>query len=111
MHITKRCSAVLISVLTLLPLSLFAQERRESPYFVTYDHYMEELDALELESSFVIGRSRGLNTFIGNLNEFEYGARKWWTTEFYLDWQHTRHEGNAFTGFRFENRFRPFLES
>ena len=28
----------------------------------------------------------------------------------YLDWQHTKHEGSLFTGFRFENRFRPFLE-
>lgn len=89
----------------------FGQDRPPTPYFVTYDHYMEELDTLEIGSASVLGRSSGLNTFLGNWTEFEYGARKWWTTEVYLDWQHTRHEGSVFTGFRFENRFRPLLET
>jgi hypothetical protein len=38
---------------------------------------------------------------------FEYGATAWWTTEFYLDGQTTFHESTLFTGFRWENRFRP----
>ena len=100
----------LFAALGLLPALVLAQERTPTPYFVAYDHYMEEPGALEIGTSPVLGRAHGLNTFLGALNEFEYGARRWWTTEFYIDWQHTRHEGSLFTGFRFENRFRPFLE-
>jgi hypothetical protein len=100
----------LSSLLSLLPSSLYAQEKPPSPYFVAYDHYMEEVGALEVGTSAVVGKDSSLNTFTGGLTEFEYGARKWWTTEFYLDWQHTRHEGSLYTGFRFENRFRLFLE-
>ena len=100
----------LFAVLGPLSALVFAQERMPTPYFVTYDHYMEEPDDLEIGMSPVLGWANDLNTFLGTLNEFEYGVRRWWTTEFYLDWQHTQHEGTVFTGFRFENRFRPFLE-
>ncbi len=106
----KHALTSVFAALGLLSALVFAQERRPTPYFVAYDHYMEEPGALEIGTSPVLGKVHGLNTFLGALNEFEYGARRWWTTEFYVDWQHTRHEGSLFTGFRFENRFRPFLE-
>ncbi|HEX4999940.1 MAG TPA: hypothetical protein VFY29_17095, partial [Terriglobia bacterium] len=86
--------------------SLSAQDRIPTPYFITYDHHLEEVDALELAANAVVGKDDEINTFVGNWNEFEYGVRKWWTTEFYLDTQHTRHEGSLYTGFRFENRFK-----
>jgi len=89
----------------------FAQEKPAVPYFITYDHYLEETDALEIEVAPVFGRAHDLHSFVGTLNEFEYGVNKWWTTEVYLDWQHTSHEGNLYTGFRFENRFKPFQEN
>jgi len=101
---------LLLLALGLLSAPVLAQDRAER-YFITYDHYMEEVDALEIGTSPVLGRAHDLNTFVGDWTEFEYGARKWWTTEFYIDWQHTRHEGSLFTGFRFENRFRLFLET
>jgi len=94
----------------LLPAASFAQEKLTRPYFVTYDHYLEEAGALEINTAFTTGRDHGINTFWANWTEFEYGARRWWTTALYLDSQHTRHEGTLFTGFRIENRFRPFLE-
>jgi hypothetical protein len=72
---------------------------------------MEGVDDLEIEVNAVHGQASGINTFVGGTNEFEYGVRKWWTTELYLDWQHTQHEGGLFTGFRIENRFRPWLEN
>ena len=84
----------------------FAQER---PYFVTYDHHMEEPENLEVATNPVIVRSSGIHSFIGNWTELEYGAKGWWTTEFYMDGQHTRNEGSLFTGFRFENRFRLLM--
>jgi hypothetical protein len=101
---------LLVVVLGFLSAPILAQERGER-YFITYDHYMEEVDALEIGTSPVLGRAHDLNSFVGDWNEFEYGATKWWTSEFYIDWQHTQHEGSLFTGFRFENRFRPFLET
>jgi hypothetical protein len=106
----KQVLVALFTALALLPVSLLAQDRPPAPYFITYDHYMEELDTLEVTGNIVIGRDDAINTFVGNWNEFEYGARKWWTSEFYLDFQHTKHEGSLYTGFRWENRFRPFLE-
>jgi len=87
----------------------YAQEN-VNPYSVTYTHYMEELDSLEISANVVNGHARDINPFLGSWVELEYGARHWWTAAVYLDWQHTKHEGNVFTGFRFENRFRPFLE-
>jgi hypothetical protein len=99
-----------VSTLLLLPASLLAQERTPTPYFVTYDHYLEEQDDLELSANGTIGRDDDINNFVGNFNEFEYGARRWWTTELYLDFQHTNHEGSLFTGWRWENRFRPLVE-
>ena len=94
-----------IAVLGFLSTAVFAQDE-ERPYFVTYDHHMEGKDELEIGANAVLGRSEGINTFLGQWLEFEYGAMTRWTTEFYVDWQHTRHEGAVFTGVRWENRFR-----
>jgi len=99
----------LVIFFSIVPTFALAQER-PARYFVAYDHYMEEKDALEIVTAPVLGRASGINTFLGDWTEFEYGATKWWTTEAYFDWQHTRHEGSLFTGFKFENRFRPWLE-
>ena len=81
---------------------------QESPYIVTYDHYMEEPGNLEVEYFSTFGTQRGGNAFHSYWLEFEYGAKAYWTTEFYLDAQSTLHDSSAFTGFRWENRFRLF---
>ena len=83
-----------------------AQER---PYFVTYSHEMEEPGNLEIEMYNAVGKPPAGNRFIGTTTEFEYGAKAWWTTEFYLDGQVTWHDSTIFTGYRWENRFRPLL--
>lgn len=90
-------------------LSCSAAVAQESPYFITYDHHMEEPGNLEIATSGVTGVPRAGNSFIGNWTEFEYGVKGWWTTEFYLDGQSTRRESTVFTGFRWENRFRPLM--
>ena len=41
--------------------------------------------------------------------ELEYGVRAWWTAELYLDGQTTENDSTLFTGFRIENRLRPFM--
>jgi hypothetical protein len=85
------------------PPPALAQER---PYFVAYDHYLEEPGNLEIEYFSTYGTQRGANNFHAFWTEFEYGATAWWTTEFYLDGQTTFHDSTLFTGFRWENRFR-----
>src|SRR3989442_15115764 len=101
-----RIALVFFLALGILAAPGLAQER---PYFVTYDHHMEEPGNLEVATNPVIGRSPGINSFIGNWTEFEYGAKAWWTSEFYVDSQQTRHDGGLLTGVRFENRFRLLL--
>jgi hypothetical protein len=80
---------------------------QESPYFLAYDHYLEEAGNLELEYASTLATQRGGNAFHGFWMEFDYGATGWWTTELYLDGQTTFSDGTLFTGFRWENRFRP----
>lgn len=79
---------------------------QESPYIVTYDHYLEEPGSLDVEYFSTFGTQRGGNDFHGFWLEFEYGATAWWTTELYLDGQTTFGDSTVFTGFRWENRFR-----
>jgi hypothetical protein len=80
---------------------------QENPYFVTYDHYLEEPGNLEIEYFSTFGTQRGGNAFHSYWTEFEYGATAWWTTEFYLDAQTTFHDSTVYSGFKWENRFRP----
>lgn len=83
---------------------------QESPYIVTYDHYLEEPGNLELEYFSTFGMQRRGNDFHSYWMEFEYGAKAWWTTEFYLDGQTTFGDSTVFTGFRWENRIRPLAQ-
>lgn len=92
---------------TLILLSVARISRaQESPYIVTYDHYLEEPGNLEVEYFSNFGTQRSGNPFLADWMEFEYGVKAWWTTEFYLDGQTTFSDSTVFTGFRWENRFR-----
>ena len=87
-----------------------AAHAQEPPYFVTYSHAMEEPDNLEIAFKGTQGAPKYGNSFGGGVLELEYGARAWWTTEVYLSGQTTANDSTIFTGFRWENRFRPLLE-
>jgi hypothetical protein len=82
-------------------------QAQESPYIVTYDHYLEEPGSLEVEYFSTFGTQRGGNDFHAFWAELEYGATAWWTPELYLEGQTTFGESTIVTGFRVENRFRP----
>ena len=84
--------------------ALAAQER---PYFVTYDHFLEERGNLEVAVNSTFGTQRAGGNFNAYWTEFEYGVTGWWTTEFHLDGQTTLGDSTIFTGYRWENRFRP----
>jgi len=92
-----------LSFLGLCPLV----KAQENPYFVTYDHNLEEPGNLEVEYFSTFGTQRGGNDFHAFWTEFEYGVTAWWTTELYLDAQTTFKDSTIFTGVKWENRFRP----
>src|ERR1035438_9268030 len=95
--------ALFLSLHFLWSFPVFAQE---SPYIVTYDHYLEEPGSLELEYFSTFGTQRGGNDFHAFWTEFEYGVTAWWTTEVYVSGQTTFNDSTIFTGDRWENRFR-----
>lgn len=98
--------AVQLAVGLILACFALPAHAQESPYIVTYDHYLEEPGNLEVEYFSTFGTQRAGNDFHAFWMEFEYGATAWWTTEFYLDGQTTFNDSTLFTGFRWENRFR-----
>jgi hypothetical protein len=83
-----------------------AQER---PYFVTYDDQVEKRGELEVElqTTTATVRDEG-RRYIAPWTELEYGVTSWWTAELYLEGASYVGDGSAFTGWRWENRFRPF---
>jgi hypothetical protein len=97
---------LLLSVVT----AAAAAMAQESPYFVTYDHHMEEPHHLEIAIEPVVAAPKNGNAFIGTATEFEFAPRAWWTTELYLDTQSTSREGSLYTGYRVENRFRLLMD-
>jgi hypothetical protein len=74
---------------------------------VTYDHYLEEPGNLDIEYFSTFGTQHQGNDFLSYWTELEYGVTGWWTSELYLDGQTTFKDSTLFTGFRWENRFRP----
>ncbi|HKV39268.1 MAG TPA: hypothetical protein VJX67_08650 [Blastocatellia bacterium] len=105
--IVKIAREVLLSACVMAALLVPSAKAQDSPYFITYDHHLEEPGTLEVSFNPVIGNPKGGNKFAGSWAEFEYGAKAWWTTELYLDGQTTFGDGSIFTGWRWENRFRP----
>src|SRR6266550_7886690 len=93
--------------MALLALGELPAQAQESPYFITYDHYLEEPGSLEVEYFSNLAKQRGGRNFDAYWIELEYGATAWWTTELYLDAQTTFHDSTAYSGFKWENRFRP----
>lgn len=101
--------ALLLGAVSILSTVCFPRTTRaqETPYILTYDHYLEEPGNLEIEYFSTFGTQRGGNDFHAYWTELEYGVKGWWTTEFYLDGQTTFGDSTIFTGLRWENRFRP----
>ncbi len=79
----------------------------EPPYFVTYSDVLEEPGNLEIASQNLGANPKNVNPFYSQTVEFEYGVTAWYTTEVYVQGQSTLNDSTVFTGFRFENRFRP----
>jgi len=81
---------------------------QESPYFVTYDHYLEEPGNLEVAVATTTGLPRtNAGAYTAPWLELEYGVKGWWTTELYLEGVTTSRDGAGFSGWRWEHRIRP----
>ena len=103
---THKLGIAILFLIAVFPWRVAAAQ--EAPYFVTYDHHLEEPGNLEIETSSTIGIPRsGQQTFFAPYMELEYGTKAWWTTELYLEGESTKGDSTVFTGWRFENRFRP----
>lgn len=82
-------------------------DAQEAPYFVTYDHHLEEPGNLEIAISSTSGLAQSSQrNYFAPYMELEYGVKAWWTSEVYLEGQSTFGDSTIFTGWRLENRFR-----
>jgi hypothetical protein len=97
-----------LAFLLLFPALLRAQE---PPYFVTYSDVMEEPGNLEVSYKGINAAPKNANSFNSATVEFEYGLKAYWTTEVYLSGQHTQNDSAIFSGYRWENRFRPLMRN
>ena len=98
----------LILIAGVLSVPAWAQE---PPYFVTYSDVMEEPGNLEISYKGIEASPKNANTFNSATLELEYGLTAYWTTEFYLSGQTTHNDSTIFTGYRWENRFRPLMKN
>src|SRR5260370_42088756 len=97
---------LVVVVELVFPALLGPLRAQENPYFVAYDHNLEEPGNLEVEYFSTLGTQRAGNDFHSYWTELEYGVKAWWTTEFYLDAQSTFHDSTVYSGYKWENRFR-----
>jgi len=104
------CNRFLL-LLVLLVSSGYSLRAQEPPYFVTYSDAMEEPGNLEISYKGIHAAPQNANSFNSATVEFEYGLKGWWTTEVYLSGQTTQNDSTIFTGYRWENRFRPLLRN
>jgi hypothetical protein len=104
------CNKIALSLLLLLFSSALLRAQ-EPPYFVTYSDAMEEPGNLEVSYKGIYAAPANTNSFNSATLELEYGLKAWWTTEVYLAGQSTQNESTVFTGFRWENRFRPLMRN
>lgn len=95
-------SSILLFVLLLNPLVA-----QQNPYFVTYDHHMEEPGSLELSTQGTIGiQKQEFPGYLGQFFEMEYGLTGWWSSSLYLEGTYQHGDSPVFSGFRLENRFK-----
>ena len=101
-----RIFLVVVAIATVVPALLGPLRAQENPYFVAYDHNLEEPGNLEVEYFSTFGTQRAGNDFHSYWTELEYVVKAWWTMEFYLDAQSTFHDSTVYSGFKWENRLR-----
>lgn len=105
------------TILGMLLLAASLAHTQESPYFVTYDHHLEEPGNIAVETSTTMGipRPREGNDpwerpqsfYAAPYVELEYGLTQKVTSALYIEGQGTVGDSALFTGWRAETRYRP----
>lgn len=111
MRFDTETQSQLVAAVACAALCVFAPALRaqESPYFVTYDHHMEEPGNLEIAFTPVLGTPKQGARSLASSLELEYGATGWWTTSLYLNGVSS--DGtHGYTGYHLENRFRLLMD-
>jgi hypothetical protein len=104
----RRNSVLKLAFLSLALISATVCSAQESPFFVTYTHHMEEPGNLDVETSATPGVPRsGQRFYVAPYLELEYGFTAQWTSEIYLEGDSAWGDSTVFTGWRFENRYKP----
>jgi len=99
-------AAALGAVLLGVAATADAQER---PYFVTYSEHLEDKGELEVSVLSTLGDPKdGTPRYVAPWVEVEYGITSRWTAELYFEGVNVHDDSSAYTGWRIENRFRPF---
>jgi hypothetical protein len=83
-------------------------EAQERPYFVTYSEHLEEKGDLEVSILSTVGTPKDGAGYVAPWMEFEYGITSRWTAELYIEGVTVHNDASAYTGWRIENRVRPF---
>src|SRR5258708_37582123 len=99
-----------LSVLTalLIPLTVLPALAQERPYFVTYDHYLEERGSLEIAFATTTGVPKKRDrVYTAPWLEIEYGVTGWWTAELYLEGVPAPGERGAVPGLGVRERLPP----
>lgn len=104
------CKKLTAPLLLLLLAACLPARAQESPYFITYSDALEEPGNLEIAYKGIHAAPKNSNAFNSGTLELEYGVKAWWTSEIYLSGQTTENDSTVFTGFRWENRFRPLMK-
>jgi hypothetical protein len=105
------CNKFALALLLVLLVSTSFLRAQEAPYFVTYSDAMEEPGNLEISYKGIYAAPKNTSYFNSATLELEYGLKAWWTSEVYLSGQATQNDSAVFTGFRWENRFRPLMRN
>lgn len=91
-------------------------EAGSNGFFVTYNSEIEkgELELMlmnDITAPSHFRRDEGLGTYMSHMIELEYGITSQLATEFMMEWFEDFETGDAaFTGFRWENRYRLFKD-
>ena len=111
--VVKHRTLPILFLLILLCLTGSAQAGSNG-FFVTYNSEVEkgELELMlmnDITAPSHFRREEGFGTYLSHMIELEYGITHQLATEFMIEWFEDLESGEAaFTGFRWENRFRLF---
>jgi hypothetical protein len=105
----RRLTSIILSGAFCLGLYPGDSAAQEPPYFVTYNEHLEAPGEIELSLLTTAGHARdGGEGYVAPWIEVAYGVTSRWTAELYLEGVALANNGSAFTGWRLENRYRPF---